>query len=107
MSHAIHAHESCMHFHFILYSPCSSLVADDMQRAMSGTLLISHPIRDRKRYINGDKFYRDTCCPEATGNNGRFLSIFCQFYFRRRPVLMSEEMYVSPDLGSYIKITYK
>ena len=75
-------------------------MANPAQRAISGTLLISHPIRDRERYISGDKSFRDNCCPNVDIVSEKHIIIFCnQFFFRRRPILMSNEMYTPPVLG--------
>ena len=88
----------------VLYS-CSALVADIVQKALSGTLLISHPIRDRERYRDGDKSFRDNCCPDIRAVSRKFISIFCnEFFFRRRPVLTSNQMYAAPVLGKIIKL---
>ena len=73
---------------------------DTQLQRISGALLISHPIRNSQTYEEGDKLFRQTCCPSTQVVGAIDTRQFCEnMFFIRRPVLVSDQMYSPPVVG--------
>ena len=73
----------------------------DTQQGIHGTLLISHPIRNSETYEEGDKMFRQNCCPNTQVVGAVDFTQFCaNGFFRRRPIPVSEQMYSPPVVGN-------
>lgn len=74
----------------------------DTQQRIHGTLLISHPVRNSELYEEGDKLFRQNCCPDIQVVGAVDFRDFCENgFFRRRPITVSEQMYIPPVLGNH------